>query len=151
MPKLEYFVVCESIAVDRETNRVSLFNILEDIQPVTGDFVGPIISPQMVVVSAWNKETGDDGQDFQAIMRVHPPGAEHADFPINFVMDRPRKRLILRVQGPPAKQAGDLRFELRLNDRHVATHTVTVHPPIKKPAAPPEEASLPADASAAPA
>ena len=32
MPRLEYFIVCESISTDQETNRVSLFNVLEDLQ-----------------------------------------------------------------------------------------------------------------------
>jgi hypothetical protein len=32
MAKLEYFLICESMSTDRETNRVSLFNVLEDLQ-----------------------------------------------------------------------------------------------------------------------
>ncbi len=30
MPKLEYFLICESVSVDQDTNRLSLFNVLED-------------------------------------------------------------------------------------------------------------------------
>lgn len=92
MPKLEYFLVCESSSVHRETNRISLFNVVENIQPATADVAGHVIA-QMVAVSARNKEPDDDGQDFQIIVRVHPPAGECVDFPMNFVMDRPRKRL----------------------------------------------------------
>lgn len=131
MPKLEYFVVCESISVDRETNRVSLFNIVEDIQPLTKGENGHIIA-QMVAISAWNREPGDEDKDFQLIVRIHAPGDDPHDFPLNFRMDRPRHRLLLRLQGVPAQRPGELRFELLLNSQHVAAHTVNVHSPAEK-------------------
>ncbi len=31
MPDLEYFVVCESVAIDRESNRISMFHVIEDV------------------------------------------------------------------------------------------------------------------------
>ena len=125
MPRLEYFVVCESIAIDGETNRVSLFNIIEDIEPVSKGTPGPILA-QMVAVSCWNQQERDENEDFQVILRIH--GKETKDFPMNFRMERPRQRLIQRLQGVPAMEPGHLRFELLLNGRHAADHVVAVHP-----------------------
>ena len=128
MPKLEYFVVCESISIDRETNRVSLFNIFEEIQPASKGEAAHIVA-HMVAVSAWNSEPSDEGKDFQLIVRIHAPGDNPQDIPFNFRMDRPRQRILLRIQGVPAQRSGELKFELLLNSEHIAFHTVTIHPP----------------------
>jgi hypothetical protein len=127
VPKLEYFVVCESISVDQETNRVSLFNVVEDIRPVARGEPAHILT-QMVAISAWNRESGDEGQDFQLIVRIHAPGDAPQDFPLNFRMERSRQRLYLRIQGVPARHPGELKFELLLNSQPKASHSVTVHP-----------------------
>lgn len=133
MPKLEYFLICESISTDQETGRVSLFNVLEDLQ------VAPLETPMQphlpvvmfVAVSCWNREPGDEDRDFQVTLRIHPPAQdqESKDFSMNFKMERPRHRLSLRFQGMPRVEPGELRFELLLNGEHVAWHTVNVFPP----------------------
>ena len=131
MPTLEYFLICESISTDQETNRVSLFNVLEDLQVLASESPPQPQLPvsQFVAVSCWNREVGDEGQDFQAMLRIHPPSQESKDFPMNFKMERPRHRLSLRFQGMPKLEPGQLRFELLLNGAHVAWHTVNVFPP----------------------
>ncbi len=129
MPKLEYFLVCESVSTDQETNRVSLFNVLEDIHILPAGQPGVILA-QLVAVSCWNREPGDEEKDFQATLRIHSPGSsEPKEFPMNFRMDRPRYRLSLRIQGVPNLEPGQLRFELLLNQDHVAWHTVNVTAP----------------------
>lgn len=128
MPKLEYFLICESMCTDQETNRVSLFNVLEDLQvwpPGTAPQQQPLV-PHFVAVSCWNREPGDEDKDFQAILRIHPPNGESKDFSLNFKMERPRYRLSLRFQGMPKLDPGVLKFELLLNGQHVAWHTVNV-------------------------
>ena len=126
MPTLEYFLVCESVSTDQETNRISLFNILEDIHMLPPGQPGVILA-QLVAVCCWNRESGDEDQDFQATLRIHAPnGAEPQEFAMNFRMERPRYRLSLRFQGIPKLEPGVLRFELLLNGKHVAWHTVNV-------------------------
>lgn len=137
MPKLEYFIVCESISVDRDTNRVSLFNVVEDLSAVPQGQPAIVVA-QLVAVSAWNREPEDSGQDFQAILRIHPPGDEPRDFAVNFRMRQARHRLYMRVQGVPAQRPGELKFELLLNSRHAATHTITIHPAEQFPPSPAE-------------
>lgn len=143
MPKLEYFLICESMCTEQETNRVSLFNVLEDLQVLPpGTAPGGPIVPHFVAVSCWNREPGDDDKDFQAILRIHPP-SEHEDpkdFSMNFKMERPRYRLSLRFQGMPKLEPGLLKFELLLNGKHVAWHTVNVFP--ASPAPSTEQATL---------
>jgi hypothetical protein len=135
MPRLEYFLVCESISTDQETNRISLFNVLEDLQILSPGLPNPPTLPvaSFVAVSCWNRDPGDEDQDFQATLRIHSPNQDPKDCSMNFKMDRPRNRLSLRFQGMPKLEPGELRFELLLNGEHVAWHTVNVSPASRLP------------------
>lgn len=125
MPRLEYFLVCESISTDKDTNRVSLFNIIEGVRVLPPGTPGHILA-QFVAVSCWNSEPGDENKDFQAILRINAPGADPKDFEINFTMERPRQRLCIHIQGIPELEPGELKFEMLLNGEYVASHTVNV-------------------------
>ena len=135
MPKLEYFLMCESVSVDRETNRISLFNVIEDIHKAKpgAELSAPFVV-NFVAVSCWNREEGDEDEDFQAILRIHlPPSsnndeAHHKDLPLNFWMQSRRQRLLMRLAAPvlPPAHDGKLRFELLLNGEHCAEHEVGI-------------------------
>jgi hypothetical protein len=132
MPSLEYFLICESISTDQETNRISLFNVIEDLQVAPPETAPPETAAQQfaishfVAVCCWNREPEDEDKEFQATLRIHAPGQQPKDFSMNFTMEHLRHRLSLRFQGIPKTQPGKLRFELLLNGDHVAWHTVNV-------------------------
>lgn len=123
MPKLEYFLVSESVAVDQQTNRASLFNILDEIRE--NQF--PIVIPQAVVTSAWNYEVGDEDIDYQVKVRMSLPGEENPkDIPVNVKIETNQHRLFLQVMNLRIKQPGELKFEVLINDKHTASHTVLI-------------------------
>lgn len=123
MPKLEYFLVSESVAVDQQTNRASLFNILDEIRE--NQF--PIVIPQAVVTSAWNYEVGDEDIDYQVKVRMSLPGEENPkDIPVNVKIETNQHRLFLQVMNLKIKQPGELKFEVLINDKHTASHTVLI-------------------------
>ncbi|HWE36574.1 MAG TPA: hypothetical protein VG406_08410 [Isosphaeraceae bacterium] len=122
MATLEYFIVCESTSVDAATGRISLFHVIEDLFP---DHF-PYVLPRVEAVSLWNLEAEDDGKDFQVLLRITPPGLRVADFPMNLSRGRSRYRAVLAVERIPLPQPGTLSFEVLLNGRHQASHTVTV-------------------------
>jgi hypothetical protein len=128
---MEYFAVCESVAVDQETNRVSLFHIVEDIHLSQGAQTGtPLV--QMVAISSWNRTDDDAGKDYQAILKICPPGnVDTQEFRMNFVMERAHHRLLMRIQGVPPLVPGRLDFELWLSgeSKPCARHAITVHGP----------------------
>lgn len=122
MPSLEYFLVCESVSVDQETRRVSLFNVVEEVRVLAF----PANVPQMVVVTSWNLTANDLGQDFQVQVRFSSNGVElAAPFPMNFHGQSPRHRLIAHIVGMPITGPGDIRIELHLNNEYSASHTIT--------------------------
>lgn len=125
MPKLEYFLVSESLSVDQETNNVSVFSILEE-------FSGKQI-PRLVATSSWNIEPNEQDRDYQVTLTIRLPGGETLpesnDFKVNFTTQRKRHRVFQHVHGLKLEKAGDLVFEVLLDGKRQATHTVTIHAP----------------------
>jgi hypothetical protein len=130
MPKLEYFLVCESVSVDRTTNAVSLFNIFEDVQLIPAGIPAPRIT-NMVAVCCWLKEEGDDpSTSHTATLRIHRCGAEPQDMTLDFTLgDHRRYRHFFRFQGPFPSQPGEMRIELLLEDQHKADHIINILEP----------------------
>jgi hypothetical protein len=132
MPNLEYFLVAESISVDRSTNRISLFNVLEEIPcvmltPESASRLQPGIL-QLAVVSAWNMNPDDSGREFRVELRVHIPNNPEAIVlgpPLSFTATQRRHRAIQTVVGFPIPSLGDVRFEVLLNGERQASHTMT--------------------------
>ena len=123
MPKLEYFLVSESVSVDQQTNRASLFNILDEVR----ENKFPIVIPQVVVTSAWNYEGGDEDIDYQVRVRMSLPGKEKPkDVPVNVKIEKNRHRLFLQLMNLRIKQPGELKFEVFINDEYTASHTVLI-------------------------
>ena len=124
MPELEYFLVAESISVDQETNRVSIFNVLEELHAESA----PISYPALVAISSWNLAENELGGDFQVMLRVNSPAQEAPfDYPINLSREpRRRHRIYHRLIGPTFHAFGDLRFEVLLNGEHRASHVISI-------------------------
>jgi len=120
MAELEYFVISESAAVDQQTNRMSIFNVLESVKSP----VFPVILPGAVATVSWLRGEGDAGQDFMATLRL--PWVPEAQRDLNqaFTFGEANHRNIFYLRGLPIPDPGTFRFELLLNNEHVAYHTV---------------------------
>ncbi|MBI4580026.1 MAG: hypothetical protein HY718_10015 [Planctomycetes bacterium] len=125
MPTLEYFLVARDFSVDQRTNRVSIFNIMEEIH--AREF--PITIPNMVILCSWNAENGDNERDFQMTLRPsldgRPVGIPQP-LAHNFRIPGRRCRNFVAVEGLPLAGPGRLLVELLLNGDHVASHTIDV-------------------------
>lgn len=127
MPRLEYFLVAEAISVDRETNSISLFNVVEELRPESL----PYTIPKLVAVSCWKAAPEEQGQEFQVLLKVHVPGAfAPAQIPLNFTMEGERYRFNQTLLHACMDRPGAIRFELFLNSEHVADYSVTIHSPV---------------------
>jgi len=129
MPKLEYFLLCESISVDQETNRVSLFNVLDDLHlakpPKEGDSKPAFILNQFVAVAVFNRQPEDGDKDFEACLKYNLPDNTHKEHKLKFKMERNRQRIVMRFVGmPPVAKDGLLSFDLSVNGEHAGTHTI---------------------------
>ena len=132
MPRLEYFLVASSVSIDQSTNRVSVFEIIEEIRGPTF----PLRIPSCAAITLWCAEDGDQDTDFQAMLRVYMPDGRTNEFATNFRLAMPRHRITQRFQGLTISGPGELRFEMLLNGEHKADHLVTVLPTESDPATP---------------
>lgn len=123
MPHLEYFLVCESVSVDQETNQISLFNVLEGAQGRSF----PVHIIKLAAVSAWNREPGEEDTDHQVVLRVQVPGEEQVrDMRVNIRLSQPRHRVIHRIENIRINQPGDLIFKILINEETRAHHVITI-------------------------
>ncbi|MEO1594519.1 MAG: hypothetical protein AAFS02_04665 [Pseudomonadota bacterium] len=123
MARLEFFVVAESVSIDMQTNRASVFNILENFNPSVFPFTVHSIS----TMTLWIQEDGDADTDFQMVLKVTTPSGAEVELPTNFKIPERRHRLVNNLVGLTIDGPGDLVFEIRLNGEHFASHTVTVN------------------------
>lgn len=123
MARLEFFVVSEGVSVDQVTNKASIFEILEEIRLTSF----PDHIDHCVAMSLWRQEPGDEGQDFQVLLRITSPSGKNHETRSNFRFVAPRHRVMQRMERLPIEQAGQLQFEVSLNDKHSAEHVVDIH------------------------
>lgn len=124
MINLEYFIVCEDIIIDSETNAVSLVRVLEDYLP---DSAQSII-PKLVAVASWRVDDSESVENHRAALIITPPGYQPVPFETEISRGRSRFRTVFTVAHVPASKPGDLKIELQLDGEHNASHTVTIHP-----------------------
>lgn len=122
MARLEFFVVSNSVSIDRQTNLATIIEVAEVF--TFPDFPGMVIN--CVAFSLWRREEGEEGKDFQVALRIASPDADDFEMRSNFKMTRLRHRMVQRVQGIPILREGQVRFEVLLNGEHAAEHIVDV-------------------------
>ena len=129
MADLEFFAVAESLSVDQATNRISLFNILEEIQVMKlppGVVAAP---PHFFAVSSWNMAPDDSGKTFCVSLKFKMEGRDQVELgKVDFTTDRRRQRVFLAVVGFPLpfESPCDVRFEIYLNGSYKASHLISV-------------------------
>jgi hypothetical protein len=127
MPRLEYFLVAESVSIDRDRNQVSVFNILEEVFIPRTE---PRVVPQLVALSSWILDPEDQGRDFQVQVELVGPDGDNCpyntDFTVNFTANGTRQRTQIGLLGLPIEREGNTVFNLNLNGEHRASHILTV-------------------------
>ena len=125
MPRLEYYLVSEDVSVDQSTGRLSIFNVLDDVE--FDEF--PAVIPKLVIVACWiaEQEEIDEHLDCQAQIQFEMPGGEPGkSFNANFTVDQKRQKILYRIGFVPIQQSGIVRISLSLSGRPQASHSISV-------------------------
>lgn len=125
MAQLEYFLIAESVSIDRRTNRVSIFNVFDDVSP--SEF--PYIIPEMVAIIGWNLPAEERETDFQVRLEVTTPGEDVKEFTLNFRGESRRHRTTLWLRGLELTEPGEVVFQVSLNGHREASHKIGVSNP----------------------
>jgi len=112
VPELEYFLVAESVSVDRESGLLSIWHTLDAI---TAAGV-PFGLPSAVAVSVWRLGADDMNSDHQVDVRLlGPRGSCEGPLRVNFTPTTQRHRVFHRFRGLQLDEEGPWTFELRLD------------------------------------
>jgi hypothetical protein len=123
MPSLEFFVVASSVSVDQRSNRLSILEVIDELLPVRF----PARMPRVAAMTIWTLSEEDQGQDFQATLRVTSPGFDETpEFRQNFKGEGSAYRMLFHLLNVPVFKAGKIVFEIKLNGEHKAGHEIRV-------------------------
>ena len=123
--KVIWSVIAESSAVDRESNRVSLFNILEEAHlaeppvPSEDPDVVPAVPAKYVVVTLFGRTIEGVGEKKQARLAVALPDGKvvESDPLIDVDLSTARRhRSVITLTAIPLGGEGDYRFQIQEPD-----------------------------------
>jgi hypothetical protein len=115
-------ILCNSTSVDRDTNMLSIFNILEQIR-FSGEF--PLEETQRIllnipfqVVTLWEPSGDNETEVSKAkLCFISPKGEMLSEEEYDVVFEQSQKfRRIIRMFGIPYVENGTYHFEVRVSD-----------------------------------
>jgi hypothetical protein len=127
--KVQLAIIAQSSSVDRFTNRLSIFNVLETLEAPSF----PLFIAEAVFVSVLRKEEGDSNTaDGTLTIRAGDTTVGHTTIRIDFESSQ-HSRQIITFQGIPVLTPQNLEFQLAVNGRvmHVLEIPVSKVNPIQ--------------------
>jgi hypothetical protein len=122
--KVQFSVCAQSIAIDQLTSRLSIFNVLDQINLPTF----PVFIPELTFVAIVRREQEQDAEQFKCHLVIMQQGkqAASADSPIAFG-GASVARLIFNFSGLAILLPGNIDFNLTLPGGEVHTLTIPVN------------------------
>ena len=128
MTRLNLFLCAEGVIVDRRSNNVSVFTILEEVKPQEL----PIVLAQFVVLAILERDEGDpDKCDCTLAISLNDEGIFEQHMEVDF-QGKPRVRQMVHFGGVPIEKPGTLTASLELGGEEIGEWRITVNLP-KKP------------------
>jgi hypothetical protein len=112
-------VVCSRSATDRETNNLSLFEVIEQLN-VLGPLPDPVARVALPIpfeiVSLWSRSQPGEAEESRGRVRLLAPNGTEVfaqEFPVN-LMENPRMRTQMRSVGFPVLGTGRYTFAVEI-------------------------------------
>jgi len=120
--RVQFALCAQTASVDRASNRLSIFNVIDHF-PAT---VLPIVIPAITFVAVIESET-DDNINVKGTLEITAGNnfLGKIEVPISFVNGR-LARVVLNFQGMPVHQAGPVTFRLSIPNGPTAETTFQV-------------------------
>jgi hypothetical protein len=122
MPRHIWSVLCAKSSTDRETNNISLFEVIEQINVQIPPGVGDpgVIAISLELVTLWRRQDAETAERATArLVHLEADGSEanSAEFSVDLTRHR-RMRTISKIGGLPVRRPGThvLKVELQRND-----------------------------------
>jgi hypothetical protein len=120
MPKLVFAALCQNYALDRETNVVSLFNLLEEVSLPSEAFSYSerhIVAGEMHLYCLWSWQwpTEESAEPFEAHFRITTPAGYQGtriSATINSEKKTVRARTFIKIEGFVVDRPGMYEFQI---------------------------------------
>ena len=142
MPKSRWALLCQGSAIDKYTNSLSIFEVIEGITVVLdaadaeraarADRIAVRLKGQLI--SLWGRSNADEPETFWLTFSiVTPKGQEHASLNglSGDLSQHPRTRLIIGIQELPFEGAGTYTFNLVVGEKEGEPGTVMASVPLE--------------------
>lgn len=117
-------VCCNGAAVDRFSNTLSLFEVIEEIQPSTY----PAVLPRLIYVVLLERSKDEPSTlDAKIICDVNGKQVLEDDVNIDF-QDKLRERHVVTIHGIPVAAPGELRLRLKHRRLRGTAYTIRARP-----------------------
>jgi hypothetical protein len=120
--RVQFALCAQTASIDRNTNRLSIFNVIDQFPAATLPVIIPALTFVSVIVSDKDESTNVKGT-LQVITNKHFLGG--FDIPISFIDGR-LARVVVNFQGVPIQEAGPVTFRLTIPEAVVAETTFQV-------------------------
>ena len=132
-------LIAEMVLIDKTTNNASVINLLDEVR--SSGY--PLIIPRFTVLALNSREEGDPSKAtadlaflIGASRSLHVQEVE-----IDF-KDSPRNRSLVRVEGLPVPEPGDLKVTFRIRGTRAATSSMPVRASLLEQQAPAPETTV---------
>ena len=116
------FTVADGAVIDQQTNRLSIFNVLEEMS--APGF--PAMHSQLSIIAVLQKGPNEK-EDPKLNIRISLDRSELVDFPITLSFEGvERSRFVGSIAGLLLPSAGTLKFDLRHRSRSISSWRVPV-------------------------
>jgi hypothetical protein len=121
--RLEYLLAAEAIVIDQLTNRLSIFQIIDDVAAP----IFPSMLPGLSVVAGFSVARESQSTQRRAIIRLGGSAlGKVSEFPVDFASHGPHHRLVYRIENVALQREGELELELLVNELHLGKRTIAV-------------------------
>lgn len=118
---LIFLIAAESVSVDQSTNRLSLFNVADEM--LAPAF--PTVIPTLSVVALITRETGEEAGPASLRVRPNDETLIEGAIPLAF-QDKLKTRAMITVQGLAIAAAGTLNCEVLFGQDIAGTWKITI-------------------------
>lgn len=117
--KHRWSILCQSSNIDRESNNLSIFNILEELRvtPPSQDAKQIVVRMPVQLITLWEKQTAKGTATSNvAIELVDPKGNILPT--VSYVLATPQKRLrfVVNMDGIKVTESGEYMFKIRIRN-----------------------------------
>lgn len=117
---VQFAAIAQAVSVDRFTNRLSVFNLLDSVESLRF----PILIPELTYLAVLRKQPGDPVQFKTALaIFVGNLAVANAEIQVDFGTG-PNTRIIINFQNVPVTKVENLRLELGLPNQ--GAHTLEI-------------------------